>query len=270
MRRSGSGMPTRPSHSIALARAAAPRSAVCASIASTICAPTFITGFRLVAGSWKIMPMRPPRTARMPASGSASRSSPSSAHVAADDAAVLGQQAHQRERRHALAAAGFADQREGLAALDRQRQAVDGLDEAGVGVERHLRGPAISQRAPCRRVAASARSRARRRRGRNARARGSNASRTPSANRLAASTSVTMKPKAAAKLHQTIGSRAHLAARQVDHAAEAVHRRIDADADVRQHGLVEDQVGEARAPSMISTRCIDVGHDVARHDARGG
>ena len=62
MRRSGSGMPTRPSHSIAFARAAAPRSAVCASIASTIWAPTRITGFRLVDGSWKIMPMRPPRT----------------------------------------------------------------------------------------------------------------------------------------------------------------------------------------------------------------
>ena len=32
MRRSGSGMPTRPSHSIAFARAASPRSAVCVTI----------------------------------------------------------------------------------------------------------------------------------------------------------------------------------------------------------------------------------------------
>ena len=47
----------------------------------------------------------------------------------------------------------------------------------------------------------------RRSRGRKLRARGSNASRTPSANRFAASTSVTMKPNAAAKLHQTSGSR---------------------------------------------------------------
>ena len=44
-------MPTRRSHSIALASAAPPRSAVWASIASTICVPTRITGFRLVAGS---------------------------------------------------------------------------------------------------------------------------------------------------------------------------------------------------------------------------
>ena len=36
------------------------------------------------------------------------------------DVAVLGQQAHQRQRRHALAAAGFAHQREGLAAPDGQ------------------------------------------------------------------------------------------------------------------------------------------------------
>ena len=45
------------------------------------------------------------------------------------------------------------------------------------------------------------------RRGRKVRARGSKASCTPSAKRLAASTSVTMKPKAAAKDHQTTGSR---------------------------------------------------------------
>jgi hypothetical protein len=49
-----------------------------ASIASTIWSPTRITGFRLVAGSWKIMPMRPPRTARMLDSGRPSTSWPSS------------------------------------------------------------------------------------------------------------------------------------------------------------------------------------------------
>jgi len=76
MRRSGSGMPTRPSHSIARARAAAPRSGVCSSIASTIWSPTRMTGFRLVAGSWKIMPMRPPRMLRISASGRANTSCP--------------------------------------------------------------------------------------------------------------------------------------------------------------------------------------------------
>jgi hypothetical protein len=60
------------------------------------------------------------------------------AHVAAGDAAVLRQQPHQRERRHALAAAGFADERERLAALDGQAEAVDGLHQSEFGVERHL------------------------------------------------------------------------------------------------------------------------------------
>jgi hypothetical protein len=73
-RRPGSGMPTRPSHSMALARAAAPRSAVCVSMASTIWSPTRSTGFRLVPGSWKIMPMRRPRTPRMRNSGRSIRS----------------------------------------------------------------------------------------------------------------------------------------------------------------------------------------------------
>ena len=74
-RRSGSGMPTAASRRHASARAASPRRPWAAS-ASAICAPTLITGLRLVDGSWKIMPMRPPRTRRIAASGSASRSSP--------------------------------------------------------------------------------------------------------------------------------------------------------------------------------------------------
>ena len=40
--------------------------------------PTVKTGLRLVMGSWKTMPIRPPRTARISDSGSASRSVPSS------------------------------------------------------------------------------------------------------------------------------------------------------------------------------------------------
>ena len=36
--------------------------------ASAICLPTFMTGFRLVIGSWKIIAMSLPRTARMSAS----------------------------------------------------------------------------------------------------------------------------------------------------------------------------------------------------------
>ena len=59
-------------------------------------------------------------------------------HLAVGDAAVLGQQAHQRQRRHALAAAAFAHQRKGLAALDAQANAVERAHHAGLGVELHL------------------------------------------------------------------------------------------------------------------------------------
>ena len=76
MRRSGSGRPTRCSHSIARARAAAPRRAVWRSITSMIWRPTVSTGFRLVEGSWKMMLMRRPRRSRMRASGNSAMSVP--------------------------------------------------------------------------------------------------------------------------------------------------------------------------------------------------
>jgi hypothetical protein len=51
------------------------------------------------------------------------------------DAPAFRQQPHQRQRRHALAAARFADQRKGLAAVDGQAQRVDGPDEPAVAVK---------------------------------------------------------------------------------------------------------------------------------------
>ena len=47
------------------------------SATSTICSLMRNTGFRLVVGSWKIMPMRRPRSARRVASSALSRSCPS-------------------------------------------------------------------------------------------------------------------------------------------------------------------------------------------------
>ena len=75
-RRCGSGMPTRCSHSSASAAAAAPLATAWRSSTSTIWSPQVMTGFRLSAGSWKIMPMRRPRTSRIAYSGSASNSVP--------------------------------------------------------------------------------------------------------------------------------------------------------------------------------------------------
>ena len=97
--------------------------------------------------------------------------------AAADDGA-LGQQAHQRERSDGLAAAGFADETQGFAALQREADPANSLRGPAAGVEpdaevldfdqRRVGGPAHAQR-----------SRA---------SRGSSRSRNPSPSRLRPST----------------------------------------------------------------------------------
>src|SRR5436190_12261444 len=76
-RRSGDGMRTRSSISIAWRRAASGPIPRCLRMPSTICSPMVNAGLSEVMGSWKIIEMRSPRTARMRAGGSLSRSSPS-------------------------------------------------------------------------------------------------------------------------------------------------------------------------------------------------
>ncbi len=63
MRVPGSSIPVSASSSIAFARAARSPSPECSRIVSTSCSPTVMSGFRLVCGSWKIIEMRPPRSA---------------------------------------------------------------------------------------------------------------------------------------------------------------------------------------------------------------
>src|SRR5581483_9411200 len=54
---------------------------------------------------------------------------------AAGDNSAVRQQSHQRQRRDRLAAAGFADEPERLAALQRKTDAAHGLRRAAAGVE---------------------------------------------------------------------------------------------------------------------------------------
>jgi hypothetical protein len=77
-RRAASGTPTFSSSAIARACAGAPRRPVWRSRTSVICRPTVRTGLSAVAGSWKIIATRRPRTARIAASGRLSRSCASS------------------------------------------------------------------------------------------------------------------------------------------------------------------------------------------------
>ena len=78
-RRSGAPIPTMRSSSSTRARIAAPPMLRCRRSVSPIWKPTGKVGFRLVIGSWKIMPMRLPRTSRIARSSRVSRSWSSSA-----------------------------------------------------------------------------------------------------------------------------------------------------------------------------------------------
>ena len=86
----------------------------CRSSTSVTWIPMGTTGFSDDSGSWKIIAMSRPRRSRMSSSGSAAgrcrRTSPAPATL---DPAP-GQQPHDRQRGHRLAAAGLADQADGL------------------------------------------------------------------------------------------------------------------------------------------------------------
>ena len=89
-----------------------------------------------VIGSWKIIDILLPRRRRRSSADRPSTSRPSNSDgVGLDLAGRAGDQAHDRERGHALAAAQFADQADGPAAADGKVDAVDGAEEAAVGVE---------------------------------------------------------------------------------------------------------------------------------------
>ena len=71
-------MPTRSSSRLASMRAACPTIFLCNASASVICFPILCTGLRLLAGSWKIIAIRPPRTFSSTAGGAPINSWPSS------------------------------------------------------------------------------------------------------------------------------------------------------------------------------------------------
>ena len=75
--RAGSGNCTAASmSSTCWRRSSRERSCTCTAIASSTCRPIVSTGFSAVIGSWKIMAMRLPRSARMRSGAACNRSSP--------------------------------------------------------------------------------------------------------------------------------------------------------------------------------------------------
>ena len=103
---------------------------------SMICRPIGSTGLSEVIGSWKIIEMSRPRISRISSSESVEQVAALEQDAAVRDAPRgLGEQAHDRERGYRLAAAGFADQRDDLAAIDAVADAVDRADDAARGHE---------------------------------------------------------------------------------------------------------------------------------------
>ena len=107
--------------------------------------PTRITGLRLVPGSWKIMPMRPPRIARMPRLGQAEQVlavevEPAVRRRGRSRAAAASAPAPSCSCRSPTRRPARRSRRASIASV----QAVDRLDEAGVGIERDLEVRSIS------------------------------------------------------------------------------------------------------------------------------
>ena len=125
-RRRGSGMPT------AVEQARRPRSrAVSLSMPSValqhlgdLQADRDAPGSARTAGPGRPCRRSRPRRSRISLSDSVSRSTPSNSTAPVTLFAALGQQAHDRQRGHRLAAAGLADQPDRLAGLDGEADAV--------------------------------------------------------------------------------------------------------------------------------------------------
>ena len=164
------------------------------------------------------------------------------AHRAVDDAADLGrQQPQDRQRGDALAAAGFADDAERLAGIDREADAVDGARDAVLGEEMRLE-PVDGEDRLHRYIRRASR--------------GSSRSRSPSPTRLTASTTIARQMPGKKIVH---GARARIEARRGDHVAPGRNLRRGR----RRRG--------SSAPTSIRIgRGADIGRldDQRRHRAR--
>ena len=103
---------------------------------SSICLPTSQTGFSDEVGCWKIMLIRSPRILRIVVVRELEQVLAVEEDLAGLDPAGPGDQPHDRQAGHALAAAGLADEAHDLAAIDVEVDAVDRADDAVARVER--------------------------------------------------------------------------------------------------------------------------------------
>ena len=131
-----SGMRTRESNSFARSSARVQVRPRCSRAGSATCSPTVRAGLSEDIGSWKIIAIRLPRMRRMPASSSRNRSSPSK--IASPLSIRPGGEGMSRISESAvtlLPEPELADDRDGLAGLDVERDAVDRRHRPALGVE---------------------------------------------------------------------------------------------------------------------------------------
>ena len=132
----GAGMPTWSSSSMARRRRSARLPPSCTRSVSMIWKPTVKQGLRLVVGSWKIIAMSLPMIRRRCAGAEhRSRSLAVEDQAVGGDLAGPGDEPHQRQHGDALARAGFADDAEHLALLDREIEVVDRVQQAAARSE---------------------------------------------------------------------------------------------------------------------------------------
>ena len=144
-RRAGAGMRTRSSSSTARRFAARRVIERCCSSTSAIWRPTRNDGLSDVIGSWKTNATWRPRIRRICRGDAVSRSMPSKRALPVD-LRRRRQQPHEAHQADALPAAGLADDAEHLALVERERQVVDRLDDAVVGLEADAEPVDLEQR----------------------------------------------------------------------------------------------------------------------------
>ena len=108
-----------------MARASRADEPRCSLAASATWAPIVRTGLSALAGSCSATPTTPPRSFPMTRSVADSTSTPSSASRSAELAAFAGSRRTSASALRRLAAAGFADECERVAGVERKRHAVD-------------------------------------------------------------------------------------------------------------------------------------------------
>ena len=147
----GSGM----SHQRAASRRPAPSACFAGRSAGAAAAPrrsgrrSSCTGLSEVIGSWKIIEMRLPRMSRICCFVAASGDRGRRAGPRRRRCGRAGRhQPHDRQRGDALAAAGFADDRQGLAAADAEGDVVDGAEQAEA-VKKTVCRPVTSSTVSC-------------------------------------------------------------------------------------------------------------------------